>query len=676
MMHSNNKIGRDIKDIKNKFEILLNNLWYTWNPHHIMPIIDLYGDGWRKNAPPQEFITQYGTKRFEQILDDAHNEIEENYTAFRRYKKLDKWFDDASRRDSQLDILKTNPIAYFSLEYGLVDWLQIYSGGLGVLSGDYLKQASDVGLPIKAVGLFYHEGYFHQDFGENGEQIERYMHQDPDDYPLKLALDSSGKPIEIQVDIAGHPVYIRAWKLSVGNVALYLLDTNYSKNETWDDRKITAHLYGGDMDTRIRQEIVLGIGGVRLFTALGIDPSIFHMNEGHSGFLVLEEAKKHVDKGLDFKEAIVKASDKLVFTNHTLKQAGNDKFSYELINKHLGSYCENLKTNINTIFELGKDDKYADGKFSMSILGMRNAKISNAVSILHGHAAKKLWPDYNLVPITNGVHMPTWISPEIHELLDEYIGDVWHSGQDNVDYTKVNSIPASELWKAHMARKQKLISTLNSNLNLNLDPDALTFAWSRRLASYKRPDMIISDLDRLRKVLNIANQPVQILIAGKAHPKDTIGKEILQKMNKALSAPEFKNKVVVIPGYNWQLARRMISGADVWLNTPYRFEEASGTSGMKACANGVLQLTTKDGWTDEVDWYKKGWIIAEEEPVKSLFDTIEYQIMPLYFDSITGSYNKYWVDMMKESMKLVLKNYSMDRMVKDYLKKVYKKIIC
>jgi len=674
-MHSDNKVDRNISDIKNKFEILLNNLWYTWNPHHIMPIIDLYGDGWRKNAPPQEFITQYGTKRFEQILHDAHIEIEDNYKLFRKYKKLDKWFDDKARDDTKLNVLKTNPIAYFSMEYGLVDWLQIYSGGLGVLSGDYLKQASDVGLPIKAVGLFYHEGYFHQDFGENGEQIERYMHQDPDDYPLKLALDSSGKPIEIQVDIAGHPVYIRAWKLSVGNVALYLLDTNYSKNETWDDRKITAHLYGGDTDTRIRQEIVLGIGGVRLFTALGIDPSIFHMNEGHSGFLVLEEAKKHVDKGLDFKEAIIKASDKLVFTNHTLKQAGNDKFSYELINRHLGSYCEALKTDINTIFDLGKDDKYADGKFSMSILGMRNAKISNAVSILHGRAAKKLWPDYDLVPITNGVHMPTWVSPEIHKLLDEYLGDVWHSGQDNVDYSKIDDIPASELWQAHISRKKKLISTLNSNLDLKLDPDALTLAWSRRLASYKRPDMIISDLDRLRKILSTTNQPVQILIAGKAHPKDTIGKEILQNMNKALSAPEFKNKVVVIPGYNWQLARRMISGADIWLNTPYRFEEASGTSGMKACANGVLQLTTKDGWTDEVDWYKKGWTIAEEEPVKSLFDTLEYQIMPLFFDSIIGSYNKYWIDMMKESMKLVLKNYSMDRMVKDYLEKVYKSII-
>ncbi|MCA9382750.1 alpha-glucan family phosphorylase [Candidatus Dojkabacteria bacterium] len=665
------------EDIKSKFDYLLDNLWYTWNPHFVLPIIDMYGDGWRKNSPPSEFIAQYGSKKLDEILNEKAFEIEQNVRLFKEYADSQKWFDNYCREPGRecFSDFKNNPIAYFCLEYGLVDWLQIYSGGLGVLAGDFLKVASDMGVPMVAVGIFYHEGYFHQDFAEDGGQVERYIHQDADDYPFELVLDEEGKQLDVMVEVDGREVFARAWKLKVGNVDLYLLDTNYDKNSLWEDKKITAHLYGGDQDTRVRQEILLGIGGARMLKELGLNPSLWHMNEGHSGFLVLELAKNYIDQGIEFKEAIGMASSKLVFTNHTLKQAGNDIFPFVLIEEHLSSYTDDLNTDINSIFELGKEEIYAQGKFSMTMMGLRHAKISNAVSLLHGKAAKRIWPEYDLVPVTNGVHMPTWVSPEIHELLDRYVGENWHYPEFDVDYTRVQNIPDQELWDAHNIRKHKLITTLSTELGLNLDPDALTIAWSRRLASYKRPDMIVSDLDRLRQVLSMQDKPLQILIAGKAHPKDNAGKELVQRMNQALSTEEFKNKVILVPGYNWQLARRMISGADIWLNTPYRFEEASGTSGMKAAANGVLQFTTKDGWTDEVDWYEKGWVIPEEDPVKAMFDTLEYQIMPLFFENLNGEYNEHWVQMMKNCMELVLKNYSMERMMKEYLEKIYLPII-
>lgn len=674
---SNELDEEDLVKAKREFNELLNNFWFSWNPHYILPVIDMYGDGWRKNSPPSEFLVQFGEKKLNKILGKKSWEIQQNYRNFHTYLETRTWFDDYCKtKDGQcLDALKQNPVAYFCLEYGLIDWLQIYSGGLGVLAGDFLKQASDMGIPMIAVGIFYHEGYFHQDFGEHGEQLERYIHQDPDDYPMELAKDDDGNLIEITIEVNGHDVYVRAWKLKIGRVDLYLLDTNYNKNEEWSDRMINAHLYGGTQDTRVRQEILLGIGGARLINKMGIHPSVYHMNEGHSGFLVLERAKQRVLEGMEFHDAVKDATQNLVFTNHTLKRAGNDIFPYSLMEQHFESYTDDLQTSMENIFELGKDDEFASGEFSMTVLGMRYSKLANAVSILHGKAAKKLWPDYDLIPITNGVHMPTWVSPEIHKLLDKYVGEEWHYSDSNVDYSKVQNIPHQELWNAHKIRKQKLIETLNNELDLSLDSDALTIAWSRRLASYKRPDMIVSDLEKLKELVSNPEKPIQILIAGKAHPKDTVGKELLQRMNQSLMKEEFKNRVVIIPGYNWQLARRMISGADVWLNTPYRFEEASGTSGMKAAANGALQLTTKDGWTDEVDWYQKGWIIEEENPVKSLHDTLEYQVAPLFFDSMVDGYNKHWVEMMLNGMELVLKRYSMARMMQDYLDKVYIPII-
>jgi starch phosphorylase len=641
----------------------------------------LYGDGWRKNTPPGEFMSQYGKHKLESVLNEKSWEIDQNLRLFRDYMAKDRemWFDDVFLKDaanSKFSQLKDHPIAYFSMEFGLIDWLQIYSGGLGVLAGDYLKQASDLGVPIVGMGIFYGHGYFHQDFNANGAQVETYIEQIPHEQHLELVTGKNGEPLEVTIEIHDHDVYVRAWRLKVGRIDLYLLDTNLEKNTRQEDKLISGHLYGGDQDTRIRQEILLGIGGPRLLKELQITPAVFHMNEGHSGFLVLEMARRYVEEqNFSFEDAIKEVDKHLVFTNHTLKSAGNDIFHYPMIVDYFTTYLDNLKTSIDKLYALGKDDLYAQGDFSMTILGLRNAKVSNAVSKLHGEAAKKLWPEFKLVPVTNGVHMPTWVSSEIHELVDKYVGENWHNPRYTVDYERVQRIPDQELWKAHMERKQKLIASINSELDMQLDPEALTIAWSRRLAQYKRPDLITSNLDRLAQLVTDSTKPIQILIAGKAHPRDTIGKELLQKMIQSLSRDVFKNKVVIVPGYNWQLARRMVAGADVWLNTPYRFEEASGTSGMKAAANGVIQLTTLDGWTDEVDWYKKGWVITEEDPSKALHDILQYQVIPLYFDKGIHGYNEYWLEMMKNSMQLVMQQYSTERMVKDYITQVYQPIL-
>jgi starch phosphorylase len=543
-----------------------------------------------------------------------------------------------------------------------------------VLAGDIVKEASDMNLPVVAVGLFYRKGYFHQDFDEAGLQKETYLDQDPADYPFDLVRGADGEELQIQVEIGDHEVNVRAWKLQVGKVKLYLLDTDVESNEIEIDRLITGYLYGGDQDTRIRQELILGVGGAKLLEKLEITPSIYHMNEGHSGFLVFEVARMYqARESLSFDDALERAKSQLVFTNHTLKAAGNDIFSRELFSKYLGPYMDNLQAPLDEIFAGGSGDQYSGEGFSMTILGMRHAHKVNAVSKLHGEVAAKLWPGFDIESITNGVHMPTWVSREFAEIFDQYLGPGWLYDLDSVDLDRILQIPYERVWKAHTDRKAKLIRALNSGLGLHLDPDALTIAWSRRLTAYKRPDLIVSDLERLERLVNIADRPVQILIAGKAHPRDTMGKEILQriitdlgKCNKSVT-----ERVIVIPGYNWQLARRMVSGSDVWLNTPYRFEEASGTSGMKAAANGVLQLTTKDGWTDEVDWQGKGWLIDEANPVLSLHDILEYNILPLYYDKSMGKYNEEWVSKMLNSMHLVLSQYSSRRMLQEYIDKLY-----
>jgi starch phosphorylase len=621
-------------------------------------------------------MANYGKEKLSNLLESKSWDLDQNLRLFDTYLNSDDRFKELIKKESKFEIFKTNPIAYFCLEYGFVDWLQIYSGGLGILAGDYIKQASDSGVPVIGIGIFYHQGYLHQDFGPDGMQSENYIHQDPLDYNMSLAKDKNEQEIIIELPMGGSIVKVRAWKQLVGKSVMYLLDTNFEDNIQWEDRLITGYLYGGDIENRIRQEIVLGIGGAKLLERLEIKPAIYHMNEGHSGFLIFERIRQLMKEGNStFEDALTNEKSNLIFTNHTLKQAGNDIFDFMLFEKYLSPYANELGVNINTLFNLGDDQTYSQGGFSMTVFCMRNAVISNAVSIIHSNAAKNVWKDYELVPVTNGVHLPTWISPEIHALLDKYVGEKWHYSTKDINIDDVDMIPSNLLWEAHITRKKKLIHSLNNVLGLDLNPDIMTIAWSRRLAAYKRPDLIITDIERLKAIVSNTERPIQILIAGKSHPKDGIGKQILQKINTSFSDNFFKNRIEVIPGYNWQLARRIVSGTDIWLNTPYRYEEACGTSGMKAAANGVIQFTTLDGWTDEVDWYKIGWVIDEDNPSDSLYNYLENNIAPLYYSKNAQGYNEDWVIMMKNSIKLILRDFSSERMLDDYLNKIYNKVL-
>jgi len=666
-------------ELKQQYLKILNNLYYSWDYKSELPLLEQYEEGWRRHPSPQSYLEDFGQNVLDKTLSKDETAITTAISRLDRYLAKPTWFDKYCETHSQFAQLKRNPIVYFCMEFGLVDWLQIYSGGLGVLAGDYLKESSDLGIPVVGIGLFYHQGYFHQTFTPEGRQVDEYLTQDPADFPFKLVSKIDGSPLYIEIDIKDHVVYAQAWKLQVGRVSLFLLDTNIEKNKLPEDRMISAHLYGGDNDTRIRQEILLGIGGARLLNNLNIDPSIFHMNEGHSGFLVLEIAKQIMQKrGVDFKTALEEVDSELVFTNHTLKPAGNDNFPYDLLASYLFAYTDDLNTDLETIFNLGRDDDYSNGNFSMTMLGFRHAKVSTAVSKLHGVAASKIWPKYPLLSVTNGTHAPTWLNPDLYKLLEKYLGVDFLETPLEIDFSKIFTIPANEIWATHLKRKHKLINTLNKELNLYLNPDALTVAWSRRLASYKRPDLIISDIERMKRIVNNPEKPLQILIAGKAHPQDIIAVDLLQTINQELSSAvntELAHKVVVIPDYNWRLAKTMVSGSDIWLNTPFRFEEASGTSGMKASMNGVIQLTTLDGWTDEVAWEGKGFVVDHNDPITSLHDNLEFKVAPLFFDQNREGYNEVWVKMMKESIVLGLRDFSSSRMVRDYFEKVYSQIL-
>lgn len=665
-------------ELKQKYLEILNNLYYTWDTKSSLPFMDQYNEGWRRHPSPNSYIEDFGQNVFDKTLEGREQDIAKTQSRLENYLNKESWFDSFSNENQIFQQLKTNPVAYFCMEFGLIDWLQTYSGGLGVLAGDFLKECSDLGIPLVGIGLFYNQGYFHQKFSDTGRQIDEYIHQDPLDYPLE-EVTKDGKSLLIEIDIKDHKVFAKAWKLKVGRINLFLLDTNITENHLQEDKMISAHLYGGDSDTRIRQEILLGIGGARLLRELNIDPAIFHMNEGHSGFLVLEIAKQIMDKnGVDFHTALSEVDSELVFTNHTLKPAGNDNFPYDLLASYLFAYTDDLNTSLEDIFSLGRDEDYSSGNFSMTMLGFRHAKISTAVSKLHGEAALKIWPKYPLTPVTNGMHVQTWLSAELHSLLENYLGENFVERLFETDYQKIFQIPDEELWNVHRKSKHKLINSLNKELSLHLNPDALTIAWSRRLASYKRPDLIISDVERMKRIVNNSEMPVQILIAGKAHPRDLAAVDLLQKINNELSSAmnnELSHKIIVIPDYNWRLAKSMVSGSDVWLNTPFRYEEASGTSGMKAALNGVLQLTTLDGWTDEVDWNGKGFVVDHNDPVTSLHDNLEFTVAPLFFDQGHSGYNEAWVKMMKENILLAITQFSMSRMVKEYLENVYSQIL-
>jgi starch phosphorylase len=615
------------------------------------------------------------------------------------------WYRREHNKDDKL------VVAYFSAEFGITECLSIFAGGLGVLAGDHLKAASDLGLPLVGVGLAYQQGYFRQYLNAAGWQQEAFEDNDFHTLPIAPVPD-----VKIQVELPEGPVFAQVWSVNVGRLKLYLLDTNIPENRA-QYREITHHLYGGDLDMRIRQEILLGIGGYRLLEALGLQPTVYHMNEGHSAFLGVERILRLMEtKQLSFREARVLASASLIFTTHTPVAAGHDYFPPALMDRYFSAFVQRLGISRFDFLGLGRKDPTDDSEdFCMTVLALRLASFSNGVSQLHGSVSRHMWNQIwkgvpeSEVPIghvTNGVHFRSWVSFEVNQLYDRYLGPKWREEPaDPKLWQRVEAIPAAELWRTHERRRERLVAYARQRLRAQLvsrgasqtalddadevlNPDALTIGFGRRFASYKRANLLIRDPERLSRLLNDPERPVQIIYAGKAHPQDNSGKQLIQAIITLASRPEFRRKLVFLENYDMAIARYMLQGCDIWLNTPLRPMEASGTSGMKAQANGVLNVSTLDGWWDEA-WRLRsgngsdiGWAIGSGEvyddlayqdqvEAEALYELLERQIVPTFYERRADGMPRKWVACMKSSIAKLCPEFNMHRMVKQYAEGYY-----
>jgi glycogen phosphorylase len=597
-------------------------------------------------------------------------------------------------------------VAYFSAEFGVTECLPIFAGGLGVLAGDHLKASSDLGLPMVAVGLLYQEGYFRQYLNAAGWQQEAFEDNDFHVLPIELI-----PGVTIHVEFPDGIVAAQLWRAEVGRLQLFLLDTNFAGNPP-ECRKITDQLYGGDLEMRMKQEILLGIGGVRALDALGFHPTVYHMNEGHSAFLGLERVQRLMaSENLTFEEARVLASSGLVFTTHTPVPAGHDYFPPALMDRYFAKFIRQLGISRSEFLALGRKDPANDTEeFCMTVLALRLAAFSNGVSKLHGAVSRTMWnPIWKGLPesevpighVTNGVHFRTWVSLEMNQLYDRYLGPKWREEPADAKlWQRTQSIPAGELWRTHERRRERLVALARRRLQVQLQdrgtpqtlideaeevlsPDALTIGFGRRFATYKRATLLLHDPARLARILNNPERPVQIIFAGKAHPRDHQGKQLIQAIIDLTSQPQFRRKVVFLENYDMSIARYMVQGCDVWLNTPLRPQEASGTSGMKAQANGVLNVSTLDGWWDEA-WHigsekhaEVGWAIGKGEiyqdpsyqdqvEAEALYELLEREIVPAFYDRRSDGLPRKWIEHMKNSITHLCPEFNMHRMVMQY----------
>ncbi|HET6846722.1 MAG TPA: alpha-glucan family phosphorylase [Anaerolineales bacterium] len=689
-----------------RLQELAYNMWWTWHPEATRLLGRLDYDLWESlGHNPILFLRQVTAQRLNQALED------EEYLAL--YDAVFAMFDTYMQAEDLWarrvhPELTNHPIAYFSMEYGLHEMLPIYSGGLGILAGDHLKESSDLGLPLVGVGLMYSEGYFAQRVSEDGWQTALNRPMDFEQLPVLPVLGDDGHRLTVEVEFPDRQVSLQIWEVHVGRIPLYLLDSDLQTNAP-SDRILTARLYWADLDNRIMQEMLLGIGGVRALRLLGYNPAVWHMNEGHAAFLTLERARERVQAGRDWREALTSTSRNNVFTTHTPVPAGNDEFPLWLTERRLAAIWPQLNLDREQFFDLGRHKVPEGETFSMGVLALRNSMGRNAVSELHSHVSRRmwnfLWPDRSedQVPITyvtNGVHTANWMARRLRLLLDKYLGPEW---QDRLDeaalWQGVDAIPDAELWAVRTHLKRRLAFYMRERVRSRwteggyhpiqvvasgvlINPYALTIAFARRFAAYKRADLILSDVDRLLGIINRANRPVQILFAGKAHPADEAGKLLLQKVYREVKRAEASGRLVFLEDYDINLARYLVQGVDVWLNTPRRPLEASGTSGMKAALNGVLNFSVLDGWWREAYNGRNGWAIGKDEEhesseaqdaldASSLYSTLEDEIVPLFYERDPREISHYWIARMKESMKTIIPRFSTRRMVKEYIERLY-----
>lgn len=686
-----------------KLDTLARNLWLSWNFDAVSLFMRIDGDLWvSAGQNPVKMLGMLSQQKIDQLASDASflADLDEVYAKFQRYLKSKSWYKGP----------KDAVIAYFSMEYGLDVSLPTYSGGLGVLSGDHLKTSSDLGLPLVGVGLLYRQGYFRQYLNADGFQQETYPENDWYNMPVEHCLDANGKPLLISVDMAGRTVHAAIWQVQIGRTQLYLLDTNIPENSP-EDRTITATLYGGDKDMRIRQEILLGIGGIRALKALGIKVAATHMNEGHSAFLALERIRVLMQEhGLDFHAAVQAFIPTNIFTTHTPVPAGNERFGIDLMEKYFRSFIAGLGADWNEFLGMGRENPFDHQEsFCMTVFALRLSARSNGVSAIHGEVSRRMWR--NLWPqmeskeipighVTNGVHPRTWISHDMLSLLDRFLGPDFYFEPDSPDiWSYIDRISDEELWRTHERRRERLVASCRSRLAASykrlglpdgeivrssdvLSPYALTISFARRFATYKRGTLLLKDPDRLIRLLSIKDMPLQIVISGKAHPHDQPGKELIRELVHFSRRKDVFGKIVFIEDYDMAIARYMVSGSDVWLNTPRRPLEASGTSGMKAGMNGVLNCSVLDGWWAEAYKPEIGWAIGSGEEyqdeelqdrieAEDLYDLLEHEILPLFYNRGRDNIPRGWIAKMRASMKTIGSQFATHRMLKEYFEKYY-----
>jgi starch phosphorylase len=682
---------------------LAENLWWSWNPAARMLFKTMDRQAWKESVHNPD-----------KMLKELPNEILAAAAINPDYLRQ---YDVVMSRFKKYMATKTCPllpdmpdpgisrIAYFSAEYGLHRSLPFYAGGLGFLAGDHLKECSDLNVPLVAVGFMYPEGYLLQRIGEDGWQENITEKLQREAAAINKVLNDDGTQLIVKVPLFEPPIYVAVWRVDVGRVPLYLMDTDIELNEPWH-RGISARLYTGDPEQRLRQEVVLGIGGAEVLENIGIKRFLLHLNEGHAAFALLEQIRDRINQGLDFERAMEWVRSTSVFTTHTPVPAGHDVFPFHLMEKYFHSYWPALGLDQDAFQKLGLHPENPEAGFNMTVLALRLSKYRNGVSKKHGEVSRRMWQslwaelpqgESAIDHITNGVHVPTWIEPKMQLLLNKYLGPGWMADHDNpLVWELVDKIPDEELWKTHYWLKIKLIDAIRERTRLRwaedrvnpslvvaggtlLDPSVLTLGFARRFATYKRADLIFNDLDRLKRMLNDRWRPIQIIFAGKAHPADDPGKRILQRIVNATRDPEMGGRISFVEDYGERLAQYLVHGVDVWLNTPVPPSEASGTSGMKAAVNGVPQLSVMDGWWIEGFNGENGWAIDHKEvdanrdqaDAAEIYRILEEEIIPLYYKVSEEGVPNEWVRIMKEAIKGAASIFSARRMVKEYVDKFY-----
>ena len=701
-------LDRFIAPVQERLWCLARNLWWSWDHDSVALFRDLDPAPWRQcNHNPISLLAEIPLAGIERRAAELvlHSRI--NYAYRRQREYLDA---DRTWGARHAGVLRPRPVAYFSAEFGLHESVPIYSGGLGILAGDHIKSASDLDIPLVGIGLFYGQGYFRQRLDAEGWQQEEYIQTDVNQQPMEPAIGTNGEPVTVQIETRTGCIRARVWRVKVGRCDLLLLDSNVEGNAP-EDRELTSRLYGGDGRIRIRQELLLGVGGFRALKAMGITPGVLHLNEGHSGFAVLEAIHNCMqEEGLTFDAAVPGVSREVVFTTHTPVPAGHDRFNGGLIEEHLGPLRESLGLSRERLMDMGRENPGSrDEDFCMTVLGLRLARRANAVSALHGEVSRAMWKGLtpgkteDRVPIghiTNGVHVPSWLAPQMSRLYDRHLGAGWQQhGAEARIWEGIENVDDGELWETHLSLKLQLIEFVRSRavkqaeirgesqeaqsrLSGILSPDALTIGFARRFATYKRANLILADIEKLASMVNDPKRPVQFVFAGKAHPLDEPGKKVLQQIARMMRDSQFADKFVFVEDYDINVGRHFVQGVDVWLNNPRRPLEASGTSGQKVVLNGGLNLSVLDGWWAEAYDGRNGFAIGtgrthsnmnvhDTRDGDDLYRVLREEVIPLYYHRDRDGLPRDWIKRMKRTIRTLGWRFNADRMVMDYTLKCY-----